>query len=207
VTNQGLVRPKVLNRYGLVSNDQRITTNTINEFIQASLNRIASMDDWWWLRGQQSFVTVAGQTSYVLAADMQKLKMLSYQNIPIHMIQPERAVEFALMRGLPRYFYLSGDNIVTLTPTPSEVYSISYLYYSLEVTIANDGTTFKLPDRFEDMVVVYTCIYIARRLNDSARENEFKEELALLVAEARRSNMRAQGSLTPVRRTDWMNYG
>lgn len=207
MTDRGTVRPKVLSRYGLVANDQRISTATVDEFIQTALNRIASAEDWWWLRGTGTFNTVAGQRAYPLVADLQKLKQLSYLNIPIHMIQPERAIEYDQMRGLPRFFWLSGDNLVNLTPLPSDAYAINYLYYSLEVTIINDATTFKLPNRFEDLVVVYTCIYIARRLNDGERENEFKEELALLMGEARRSNMRSQGSLLPVRRTDWMNYG
>lgn len=206
MTNRGVVRPKVLSRYGLVANDQRVSTATVDEFIQTALNRIAAAEDWWWLRGVGSFNTVVNQTSYPLVADLQKLKVLSYQNIQLDMIQPERAIEYSLMSGLPRYFYLSGDNVVTLIPTASAVYNIQYMYYSLEVTIANDATTLKLPDRFEDMLVVYTCIYIARRLNDGERENEFKEELALLMGEAKRSNMRAQGTLLPVRRSDWMNY-
>lgn len=207
MTTRDIVRDKALARYGLLSNDQRIPTATQNEFVQTALNRLSNMDDWWWLRGTGTVNTIAGQRAYVLVGDLSKLKMMWWNDSSIAMIQPERAVEMELMRGVPRYFYLSGTNVISVYPLPQEVYQLQYLYFSTDITIVTGSETLKLPDRYEDLLVSMVCSYFARRLNDTERENEFKEEIALLLPDAKRSNMRSQGQLLPRRRRDWTFYG
>ncbi len=206
MTNRGLVRPKVLDRGGWIANDQRIPTATIDGFIQTAATRLSMEDDWWWLRTTSTIPTVAGQRAYTLATDIQKLKQISWSGNEVVLIQPEKTIPFELMRGAPRFFYMSGDNILSLYPLPDSVITLSYMYYAMEVTIINDSTTLRLPDRFEDILVCMTAIYVARRLNDKDKENEFKEELAFWMASAKESNVRAQGSITPYRRTDWVNW-
>lgn len=206
MTSRIQVRTKVKERLGIVDNDQRVPDSVINNFIQTVIYRLASSEDWWWLRGTASFSTIVNQRSYTLNADMLKLKVVYYQNLPLQARPPEQLVQYELMAGLPRYYYVSGENAISLYPVPSEVYNLNYLYYKNEIAIASDVDLFYTPDRFEDLIVAMVCGYVARRINDTEKENEFKTEVALWMGIARDSNVRSQGSFFPIRRTDWMNY-
>lgn len=137
-----------------IENSGFISDAEINALLNEGLNEVYDLlvaaRAQEYRRSTQALTTVAGTSSYALAADFYQLVSvdINYGAGMTGSARPYAEYERNMFKWLPGWqinspvlYRLQGSNI-NFVPTPSAAYSINVNYYPAYVTLANDSDTF-----------------------------------------------------------------
>lgn len=147
--------------------------------------------DWLWMRGKDTFDTVAGIAEYNPASTITRyrrpiprqaergVRYISCYKIsigatdeqPIEFIEPAEFegyydAGFQTQQARPTFYSLRPDNKIIFFPIPDAAYRVILPYQKTRQSLTADADTPEMPDHFHDMIV-----YQAIRLYGAQSEN------------------------------------
>lgn len=161
------LRPKLIDKLGLLSIDEMIPTSSLNMAINAGARRMSSEYPWPWLKAVSTIAVTDGDNDYSLPAGAIKVLTLSIGN---------QLLQNSALEDMVRYYGVSGPPLVysvlngtlTLGPTPTVADTATIVYSKVEPDLVSDSDTLLTPDHYDDIILTYAAIYQATRLKDQS---------------------------------------
>lgn len=150
------------------------TMSWVNRTIFDIYNR---SNDWGFRESSGTFSTVAGTGTYSLPStvDLDSLKTLFRQSdqVPLQYVDYENWDGLGGLSGLPGY-YSVFQNLILLSPVPSQVTVIGFRYQLNPVNLANDSDLPVIPAKWHHVIVDGAAYRAKLFLGD----DDFREQLA-----------------------------
>lgn len=133
-----------------------------------SVNSTAKALDW------DSFFLL--EDSGVTGASARPLDDMDWDEYNEYYKSQDNQTSSAVSYGSPERVVRTHQNKVLIYPKPDDVYSISYIYYTLPVTLAAATDAVTIPDRFEELILDGGTYHLSRKRGNPEEVSELKRE-------------------------------
>lgn len=158
---------RLIQKLGLLEDDEMIPTDSLNQSINNALERMATEFAWPWLTEFTTISLVADTDTYNLPTRCAKVVALGQQGTaePLTKVSPEDMMRYFGMSGEPTMYLVKGNQIM-VSPKPVRDDTLTLVYVKAENLLDDDSDTIFTPDWFVDIIVTYAAIDQAVRLKD-----------------------------------------
>jgi hypothetical protein len=162
-----VLRPALIDKLGLLENDEMIPVSSLNRAINAGAKRMSSEYPWPWLKDISTISLTAGINSYTLPSGAIKILTLSIG---------DNVIESSSLEDMVTYFNISGEassyallgNQITFGPTPAKNETANIVYSRLENTLVDDDDVLITPEHYDDVILTYAALWQAIRMKDQS---------------------------------------
>ena len=163
-------------------------------WINAALHEIASVRDWPWLEGTDTFNTAAGTAQYALPSDWQATRGLLVGGDPAHFVNVAEGDDYEDWdQSEARWSFTVDADQITIYPTPGDVIACTHRYVKEEADLSTGTDEPLLPARFHWMVVHLAASFVHSRMGDLPQASFHRSQYEELMSRAMRSMNRQRG--------------
>lgn len=159
------LRTDLIDRVGLLVNDERIPASSLNRSLNKGLQRLSMELPWPHLQVFTTIPLLAGTALYPLPANFSTVITLGTNNIRLTYVSLAELISYKNVQATPAAFAIEGTQI-RFMPVPSHDGTADLVYARLEPALSADGDSPLLPDVYSDLLVTYAALYQATRLKD-----------------------------------------